>query len=272
MSNQTFKYHFFDFETGGTLIGSEDEFPTVPIQFAAVITDRHLNLVDKYDVFIKFDEETHSWSEEAEGIHGFSREFLEENGVPLEEARQGVIDFLDRNGFGVPNERNPKYLHRANPAGQNVDYDIGILETLLTKKEYDKRFSYHKLDTMPIASFVNDLHAQMGSTAPFKKTLPNGDRIVSSSLDAQRGAFNIPLKGNHDARKDTAHTIACYKGTLLLLSNKIKKGHYSQDFKEKATGIVGPAHKHHLFKEQVMRNPEELFDLVCKFIDDGRVV
>jgi exonuclease I len=269
MRNQVFTYHFFDFETGGSKV--EGDFPTIPIQFAAVITDRQLNVLDRIEVFIKFDDTNYFWSEEAEGIHKISQRTLEDVGVEEDEARKMIIEFLERNGFGKPNSYNPKYLYRTTPAGQNVDFDKGILQDFLGQSVFDKYFSYHKLDTMPIASFINDLYVHRGGKAPFRKK--SGDKMVaSSSLDAMRMAFNIPTKGNHDARIDTNHTIASYKGMLTLMNNKLSDSYHAKDFKEKAIDLVGPEHEHHSFKSQIMNNPEELFNLVCKFIDSGKVV
>ena len=140
----------FDVESTGTDT-TRDEI----IQIAAIKINSKGEKIDEFVKFLKTDKSVGA----SESVHGFSDEFLRENG---EDKTKTLLNFLD-------------FIKGTVIVGHNVQYDINILTSELSRKDlpkpdfitfYDtldlyRRFypnlENHKLET--ISKFVNTKHA-----------------------------------------------------------------------------------------------------------------
>lgn len=84
-----------DWETSGATWGGDSSIDYQGLTFGAVVFDTEtLEPVKTLYCEIKFDGEQYKWSEDAERIHGKSREYLEENGVTQEEAAHQLAELI----------------------------------------------------------------------------------------------------------------------------------------------------------------------------------
>ena len=132
-----------DWETSGSVFNDsyEETFKKYQgLSFGAVIADSQ-TFTPKETLYreIKFDPK-YSWSEEAEAIHGLSREHLEENGVTPEEAATDLAGLIF------------KYFHTGKVTflGHNTHFDIAATRQLLEPFEVMPEVHHVVLDTSPL--------------------------------------------------------------------------------------------------------------------------
>ena len=84
---------FLDFETSGSDFTGDSSLTYQGISFGAVVANTETwEPVDTLYRELHFDESKYKWADEAEKIHGLSREYLQQHGVSRE---QGLIDLLE---------------------------------------------------------------------------------------------------------------------------------------------------------------------------------
>lgn len=106
-----------DFETSGSNFGGDSTIDYQGLSFGAIIFNTEtFEEVESIYVEMKFDASKYKWSEEAEAIHGMSREYLEENGVDRDEALAELLSLILKY-FG-PNPGKILFL------GHNCQFDI----------------------------------------------------------------------------------------------------------------------------------------------------
>lgn len=136
----------FDFETSGSSWGEDSSINHQALSLGmAVFNTRTFEVIDDLYIEMKFDSSKYRWSDEAEAIHGLTREYLEENGLSNEDAVIAVCEFLLKY-FGP----NPTIM----VMGHNIDYDLLFMKQLL--QPHNMMFHVHnvKIDTAGV-SFVN---------------------------------------------------------------------------------------------------------------------
>lgn len=87
------------------------------------------------------------YEKEALEINGLTKEFLKDNGVPVEDFRILFVSEISK--YFKPGQRI-KLL------GHNISFDIGFLKRLLTEPLYNEIFHYHFKDTMVLAHMFKD--------------------------------------------------------------------------------------------------------------------
>jgi len=172
-----------DWETSGSGWGTIKE--TVAkyqgISVGLVIFElRTLLPVDKLYIEIKFDDSKYEWSDEAEKVHGLTREHLAACGKTVEEAVIAVVEFLLKY-FG----QNPEIYVMAH----NAHFDIEFTKQLLEPFEMMFRIQDRVLDTASIAMICfdnytsNNLFEQTGLT---ERTQHNALEDAEMTLEAMR--------------------------------------------------------------------------------------
>lgn len=156
MSEQYKKYKdkwglALDWETSGSEWGGDSSVEHQGISYGAVLFDTvTLDPIKTLYREIKFDPslgkawqgKDYKWSEEAQGIHGLSREHLAANGVDQETAAVDLAELILEH-FDIA--RPILFL------GHNVDYDIRFTEQLLVPYDIMFKVAHTKLDTSGVA-------------------------------------------------------------------------------------------------------------------------
>lgn len=183
---------WFDCETTG-LNPEVDQI----IQFAYILTDMDFQELSSGQTFVKFEGPEESWGVEAEKVHGFSRQFLEENGVSLDDLRDMIIS-------AVGNEGMPPI-----PAGHNVQFDLNFLRHLFPRWMFRNLLGYHPLDSMTLAQAIN-----------FQARKKRGSWLFPSvNLNTVCNVLKIDPGKSHDAISDVRASMEVYQ----KLSNSIFK-------------------------------------------------
>ena len=79
-------------------------------------------------------EELMTYSDGAFKVHGLTLDFLRENGVPYDEAAQMIVDFCKKARISSARDGQPFIV------GQNILYDIGMIQQLLEYAGLRKEF------------------------------------------------------------------------------------------------------------------------------------
>ena len=95
-TQQTPKYVLFvDWETTGALFGGDSTVDYQGISIGAVVADAATwEEVDSFYTLVKFDGSKYKWTDQAEKIHGLSREKLEAEGLSQPDAATAFLEFL----------------------------------------------------------------------------------------------------------------------------------------------------------------------------------
>jgi len=152
----------FDVESTGIDV-TEDEI----IQIAAIKINQKGQVVDKFERFLKNNKSV----KDSEHVHGFSDEFLRENG----ENKEVVLkEFL-------------KYIEGTVIAGHNVQYDINILTSELVRISLGKPGFISFYDTLDI----------------YRRFYPN---LANHKLETLSKYFNTENRPSHNAMDDILAT------------------------------------------------------------------
>lgn len=131
-----------DWETSGATWGGDSSKDYQGVAIGVVVFNtKTFEPIEKLYCEIKFDATRFKWQDEAEKIHGLSREYLEENGITREEAAVEVASLV------------MKYFDVTSPImflGHNREFDIAFTKQLL--EEFGVMFKIHhvNLDTAGI--------------------------------------------------------------------------------------------------------------------------
>lgn len=170
---------FLDIETGGF---SKTKNGVCEIAFIAV--DNNLNITDTYHVFIKpylreNSNELVSYKEDAMKMNCLTVEFLEKEGISVEEAVDKLVKFLVKNNITTLIGHNAKA------------FDVPRVEHLLNRFADASLRKLNQKDTMLMA----------------KRRL----NLKSCKLGDLCSHFGIINKQEHSALEDTKATIELYK-------------------------------------------------------------
>lgn len=187
-----------DFETSGL-----PQDGAQPVELGAVLMDKKdLSILDEFQVFVQFDPERFTWSQEAEEIHGLSREALQESGLPLSDAWGAFLDWLSRwIDLGAQGE--------VMLAGHNVHFDLRFLQILADcPPDADLMppwACFTVRDTMQWASLISQaqIEAHGFGACPFRD--PESGK-PSLSLEAVADSLDIPHPDFHSALADARVT------------------------------------------------------------------
>lgn len=218
----------FDFETS-----SLPETGGLPIQFASQLVDPYtlLPVVDNnlFSVYMQLEEgeEIHP---EAFKVHGYTKEFLQEKGVPRAEAARMFFAWLKFHGFNIPGDinrsavgdeayKNKMYSQFAG-LGQNLNFDIYFLDQWIGR-EARNMFHFKFIDLMPMAELINTAMALGVSFGAIPFRHPETG-LPSISLTSQAQAFGIEISGTHDAAEDVQLAAAVYKHHVETLAGSFR--------------------------------------------------
>lgn len=177
------KSHFdkilaLDVETSGlnkNSIDPSEGYQIVSIGMVVVDVMNDFKSLDEIYIEIKWNGQS-IWDDEAQRIHGFSKSYLEKNGISEEDAVEKIALFIF-NHFGV---EKPICL-----LGHNPQFDKCFLKSLLEKYELPFKFSHRSLDT-------------------FSLTLPTIGTFDSNEMFE---FFGFPQRITHNSLKDIKMTL-----------------------------------------------------------------
>jgi DNA polymerase III alpha subunit (gram-positive type) len=139
-----------DWETSGSTWGGDSSILHQGISFGLVVFDtRTFDPIDMIYHEIKFDSSKYKWSNEAQAVHGISREYLEQNGISQEDAAVAMVEILLKH-FGP----DPTIMF----LGHNVGFDVLFTKQLL--EPFELMFKTHNvlLDTACTALITMGIH------------------------------------------------------------------------------------------------------------------
>jgi DNA polymerase III epsilon subunit-like protein len=171
-----------DWETTGSNFGGDSSIDYQGITFGAVVFDTTtFEEVDALYRELHFDDSKYKWTDGAEKIHGKSREYLAEHGVPREEALADLMELILK--YWAPGS---KIL----VAGHNVSFDNDFTTQLFRDFGLDESLKFHHVvvDTSGI-SFV--CIGEYKSDAVFKILGGLGDRGAHNALEDSRATLAV---------------------------------------------------------------------------------
>jgi DNA polymerase III epsilon subunit-like protein len=111
-----------DWETTGSNFGGDSTKDYQGISFGAIIFDTEtLEPVEDLYCLLQFDDTKYKWSNEAERIHGLTREHLAQHGMPRDEALANLLDLILRY---IGSDSKVMFL------GHNVAFDVDFTHQL----------------------------------------------------------------------------------------------------------------------------------------------
>lgn len=122
------KLAFLDIETTGLIVGQNEI-----IEIGCVVTDRELNILNKFDLKIK-----------PENIENADKVALKINHYNEE-------DWADALDLKTAMQKLAKQVDGCILVGQNVAFDSGFIEHAFNKTGVKNTLHYHKLDTISMA-------------------------------------------------------------------------------------------------------------------------
>lgn len=126
--------------------------------------------IDKLYCEIKWDGKS-IWSEEAQRIHGFSKQYLEQNGLEPEKAAEKIGLFLFKH-FGTDKA--------ISCLGQNVaNFDVPFLRGFLRNYELPFKFAHRHVDTFSLSMPLLGTY----SSDELFSTMGFSDRVKHNSLE-----------------------------------------------------------------------------------------
>jgi len=182
-----------DCETSGSIFGGKSASEYQAVSFGLVVFDfKTFEPVDAMYVEIKFDATKWKWSDEAQKIHGLSREYLEANGVTQEEAACLIAEFILK--WFAP-DSNIFLL------GHNVQFDVDFIEQLMVPFGLMFGLSPTRIDTGGVGYVMLGYHKS----------------------DLLFDAVGLDKRGAHNALEDILLTLETAK-RLRMLANTALEG------------------------------------------------
>lgn len=124
-----------DWETSGSDFGGNSSIEYQGVTFGAVVFDTTtFQEIDSLYRELHFDDKKYKWTEGAEKIHGKSREYLAEHGVPREEALADLMELILK--YWIPGS---KIL----VAGHNVSFDNDFTVQLFRDHGLEDAIKFH---------------------------------------------------------------------------------------------------------------------------------
>jgi len=214
----------FDVESTGVNVTSDEI-----IQIAAIKINNKGEVIEKFEKFLKNNKSVANSMK----VHGFSDEFLENNG---EDKRKVLIEFIE-------------FSKDAIIVGHNVQYDLNILKSELSRNDLPQTKYKSYYDTLDI----------------YRRFYPN---IKNHKLETLSNIFQTKNKPSHDAMDDILAT----KDLLIYaIENKIrplsmerieKMSKYIKDFNYIFTAL------NNLFEKAKDKRP---YEIVADIINDFNI-
>lgn len=177
-----------DWETSGAAFGKDSSKFFQGISFGAIVfRTADFSVVEELYCMVKFDESKWQWSDEAQKIHGLTREKLEAEGFTAEEAA-GALAELILKYFG-----NTKVMF----LGHNPEFDRRFTNQLLLN--IDVEFSTERVTDS--AGWIEVHHVLLDTSALGMITLG----LFKSDLLFDRLGF--AERGEHNALTDARQTL-----------------------------------------------------------------
>lgn len=132
----------FDCETTGFTFGPDPSKDHCMVSAGLIVADLDFNPIEELYVEIKWDGKS-NWADQAENIHGLSRQYLEAHGQTHEQAAEAIGGLLvDHFGF----DKAITLL------GTNVmSFDLFFIRKFLDSMELSFKFSHRGADTFSLA-------------------------------------------------------------------------------------------------------------------------
>lgn len=186
-------YLVLDFETSGLIQDGAQ-----PVELGAVLLDRKdLSTVSEFQAFVRHDPERFTWSQEAEEVHGLTREALAGAGT-MEEAFTDFLDWLA--GFVDLEARGEVML-----CGQNLLFDLRFLQIMAGVGPLEDLLPpwacYTTRDTLQWAALLNQAHIDAFGfkAAPFRDPETGNPSLALENIAR---ALDLPFQGAHSALED----------------------------------------------------------------------
>ena len=177
-----------DWETSGSAWGDDTSKYYQGVSFGAIaFNTSDFSIIDTLYREIKFDETKYKWSNEAERIHGLSKEYLEKNGIDREDAAVDLIQFINNN---FKDEKKIMFL------GHNPEFDRRMTNQLMGVVNFE--FSIERLDKLKTHIALH--HVMLDTSALGFITM---DKYKSNELFESMGF----TRDNHNALEDAMFTV-----------------------------------------------------------------
>jgi DNA polymerase III epsilon subunit-like protein len=143
-----------DWETTGSDFGGDSSATYQGISFGAIVANNETwEEVESLYRELHFDETKYKWSDQAEKIHGLSREHLSQNGVPRSEGLADLIEMILRHW--APGQK-------IMIAGHNVGFDADFTIQLFRDFDIELVFHHVMIDTSALAfSLIGEYKSDM---------------------------------------------------------------------------------------------------------------
>lgn len=177
-----------DWETSGSAWGQDSTIDYQGVSFgAAIFRLSDFEIVDTLYCEIQFDESKYKWSDQAQKIHGLTREHLAANGMSQEDAAVALMSLYVK--YFAPDE----YVYIL---GHHVDFDIEFTKQLL----------------VPFGIMFN-----IGAT----RIDTSGTGLIMFGIHKSEDLFQflgLPPRQTHNALEDVVLTVEAAKN-MRLISN-----------------------------------------------------
>ena len=178
-----------DWETSGVNWGGDSSKDYQGLAFGAIVFETDtFEPVEKLYLEIKYDDTKWKWSEDAERIHGLSREYLEANGISQEDAATQLLELILKY-FGPDS--------KVMLLGHNPEFDRRFTNQLLNSVEFE--FSVEKQN--PDFTQIQLHHVMLDTSSLGFITLG----LYKSDLLFEKIGF--PERGMHNALQDAEQTL-----------------------------------------------------------------
>lgn len=182
-----------DWETSGADFGKDSSLRYQGLTFGAIVFNTQtFEPVEKLYREIKFNSGTvkndYEWTEGAQKIHGKSREYLEANGVTMEEAALALLEMVVKYWPGV----------KIMLLGHNTGFDLRFTAQLL--REVGIEFSIERTN-LELDTWIEVHHVVLDTSALGFITLG----IFKSDLLFEKIGFE--KRGEHNALTDAEYTL-----------------------------------------------------------------
>lgn len=191
-----------DWETSGSVWGGDSSKEYQGVSFGAIVFETEtFEPVEKMYRTVRFNGERYKWSDDAQKIHGLSREYLNEHGKTQQEAAIDLADMILKY-WGT----DSKVMFM----GHNAEFDRRFTNQLLNTIEFE--FSVEKQTSFPCWI---QLHHVILDTSPIGFVNVG---LFKSDLLFDRMGFTE--RGEHNALDDAEQTL----GTAKIMRELVNLG------------------------------------------------
>lgn len=190
-----------DLETGGL---SSDRNAILTCYMSAV--NEHLEVLDEIHLFIRPEAPFDAVEEKALKVNNIdlAKHVADPSTITYAQARTTIRSFMQKHGNAKKGSKHTKPM----VIGHNVHFDLGFIFTQLAdKKEWEKYFGYHVMDTMVACTLLK----KVGWLPP-----------EVGKLESLVKHFGVQNLGAHDAKADTLMMLNVF-GKMVNMIKDAKK-------------------------------------------------